>query len=93
MRILTDAPRNVDACIVDRMFLVQYHVDLHSTFCGVANITLSRFVRRAYRVDFACDTYKYPAINDITREDHGLVYGEVNVSAPEQGIPNILLKL
>ena len=38
-------------------------------------------------VDFACDTYKYPSINDITREDSGLVYGEVNVSGPEQGIP------
>ena len=33
------------------------------------------------------DTYKYPSINNITREDHGLVYGEVNVYGPEQGIP------
>ena len=32
MRIITDAPRNVDVCIVDRMFLVQSHVDLPSTF-------------------------------------------------------------
>ena len=26
VRIITDAPRNVDACIVDGMFLVQSHV-------------------------------------------------------------------
>ena len=50
-------------------------------------MTLSRLVRRANHVDFACDTYKYPSINNITREDHGLVYGEVNVSVPEQSIP------
>ena len=36
-------------------------------------MTLSRLVRRANHVDFAFDTYKYPSINDIAREDHGLV--------------------
>ena len=72
MRILTDAPRNIDACIVDRMFLVQSHVDLPSTFSGQANVTLSRLVRRAKRVDFARDIFNYPLINDINR-DHGLV--------------------
>ena len=30
---------------------------------------LSRLVRRANHVDFACDTFKNPSINDITRED------------------------
>ena len=84
-RIITDALRNVDVCIVDRMFLVQSHVDLPSTFGGETNVTLSRLVRRANHVDFACDTY--PSINDVTREDHSLVYGKVNVSGPEQGIP------
>ena len=75
MKIITDAPRNLDACIVDGMFLVQSGVDLPFTFDGEANVTLSRLVRRANHVDFACDTYKYPSINDITREAHGLVYG------------------
>ena len=46
-----------------------------------------RLVRRANHVDFACNTFKYPSINDITREDHGLVWEEVNVSGPKQGIP------
>ena len=87
VRIIKDALRNVDACIVDGMFLVQSHVDLPSTFGGEANVTVSRLVSCANHVDFACDTYKYPSINDITREDHGLVYGEGNVSGPEQGIP------
>ena len=32
VRIITDAPRNIDAC----MFLVQSHVDLPSTFGGQA---------------------------------------------------------
>ena len=32
------------------------------------NVTLSRLVRRANRVDFACDTYKYPSINDVTEK-------------------------
>ena len=72
MRIITDAPRNIDACIVIDMFLVQSHIDLPSTFGCQANVTLSRLVRRANHVDFACDTFKYPSINDITR-DHGLV--------------------
>ena len=72
VRIITDSPRNIDACIVDRMFLVLSHVDLPSTFGGQANKTLSRLVRRANYVDVACDTFKYPSINDITR-DHGLV--------------------
>ena len=60
VRIITDAPRQVDVCIVDGMFLVQSHVD----FGGEANMTLSRLVRRANRVDFACGTYtcKYPMI-------------------------------
>ena len=73
VRIITDAPRNIDACIVDGMFLVQSYVDLHSTFGGEANVTLSRLVRRANHVDFTCDTFKYPSNNDISREDHGLV--------------------
>ena len=73
MRIITDASRNVDVCIVDGMFLVQSQVDLPSTFGGEASMTLSRLVSRANHVDFACDTNKYPLINDITREDHGLV--------------------
>ena len=33
-RIITDAPRNIDACIVNGMFLVQSRVDLPSTFGG-----------------------------------------------------------
>ena len=37
------------------------------------NVTLSHLVRRANHVDFACDTFKYPSINDITRVDLGLV--------------------
>ena len=72
VRIITDAPRNVDVCIVDGLFLVHSHVDLPVTFGGQANVTLSRLVRRANHVDFACATFKYPSINDITR-DHGFV--------------------
>ena len=72
MRIITDAPRNIDACIVDGMFLVQSHVDLPATSGGQANVTLSRLVRRTNHVDFAFATFKYPSINDITR-DHGFV--------------------
>ena len=72
VRIIADAPRNINACIADGMFLVQSHVDLPSTFGGQANVTVSRLVRRAIHVDFAGDTFKYPSINDITR-DHGLV--------------------
>ena len=41
VRIITDALRNVDVCIVDGMFLVQSHVDLPSTFGSEANVTLS----------------------------------------------------
>ena len=73
MKIITDAPRNIDNCIVDGMFLVHYDVDLPSTFGGQANVTLSCLGRRANHVDYACDTFKYPLFNDITREDHGLV--------------------
>ena len=73
VRLITDAPRNKDACIVDGMFPVHFHVDLPSTFGGQVNVTLSRLVRRANHVDFACGTFKYPSINDITREDLGLL--------------------
>ena len=73
VRIITDALRNVDVCIVDGMFLVPAHVDLPTTFDGVANVNLSRLVRRTNCIEFACDTYKYPSITDITREDHDLV--------------------
>ena len=73
MRIITDAPRNIDVCIVDRMFLVQSNVDLPSIFGGQANVTLSCLVRQANYVGFACVAYKYPSNNDITREDHGLL--------------------
>ena len=41
VRIITDAPRNEDFCIVDGMFLLQSLVDLVSTFCGIANVSLS----------------------------------------------------
>ena len=51
---------------------MQCRVDLPSTFGDQANVTLSRLVRRAHYVDFACDNFKYPSISDITR-DHGLV--------------------
>ena len=57
-RIITGAPRNIDACTVDGMFLVQSHVDLPATFGGQANVTLARLVRHANHVDFACATYK-----------------------------------
>ena len=72
MRIITDASRNIDACIVDGMFLVKFHIDLPSTFGGQANVTVSCLIRHANLVDFACDTFKFPSINDITR-DNGLV--------------------
>ena len=36
VRIITDALRNVDACILDGLFLVQSRVDLPSTFGGKA---------------------------------------------------------
>ena len=37
-------------------------------------MTLSRrLVRRINRVDFSCGTFEYLSINDIIREDHGLV--------------------
>ena len=39
--LITDAPRNIDACIVDGMFLVQSRVGLPSTFGGQANMPLS----------------------------------------------------
>ena len=74
MKIITDASRNIDVCNVDRMYLVQSHVDLPSTFRCEANVMLSRLVRRANHVEFACDTYKYPSFYNITREDHGLVW-------------------
>ena len=48
---------------------VQSNVDLPSTFGGLTNVTVSPC---AIHVDFARDTFKYPSINDITR-DHGLV--------------------
>ena len=73
VRLITDAPRNKDACFVDGMFPVHFHVDLPSTFSGQVNVTLAHLVRHANHVDFAFDTFKYPSINDITREDHGLV--------------------
>ena len=73
MGIITDAPRNVDDCIVDGMNLVQSHVHLPSTFSGEANASLSRLVRRANHMHFACDTYKYPSSNNIAGEDNGLV--------------------
>ena len=71
VRITTDAPRNINACIVDGMFLIKYHVDLPTIVHGQANVTLSRSVRCANHVDFASDAFKYQSINDITR-DHGL---------------------
>ena len=66
------------------MFLVQSHVDLPSIFGGKANVTLSRLVSRANYAYFACGTFRYSSIYDITR-DHGFV----NVSGPEQGYTKI----
>ena len=68
VRIITDAPRNIGACIVVGMFLVHSHVDLSSTFGIQANVTQSRLVGRANHVDFTCGTFKYPSINDNTRD-------------------------
>ena len=93
MKIIIYAPRNEDVCIVDVMHLVQSRVDLPSTFGGEANMTLPRLVRRVNHVDFTCGPYKYSTFYDITRQDHGLIYGEVNASGPKHGILNILLKL
>ena len=56
VRIIIDAPRNVDESIVDEIFLIQSHVDLVSTVCGIANVSPSCLVRRANLVDFASDT-------------------------------------
>ena len=71
VRKIKNASRNVDACIIDGMFLVQSHVDLPSTFGGQANVTLSCLVIRVNYVDFPHfprNTFRYPSINDITRD-------------------------
>ena len=60
VRIITDAPSQLDVCIVDGMLLVQSHVDLPSAFGGEANMTMTCLVRRSNHVDFACDNYRYP---------------------------------
>ena len=74
VRIITHAPRNVDVFFYCRWNVPgKSHVDLPSTFGGEAHVTQSRLVRRANHVDFTCDTYKYPSINEVAREDHGLV--------------------
>ena len=86
LRLITDDPRNKDACIVDGMIPIHFHVDLPSTFGGQVNVTLSCQMCKSCRFCM-CDTFKYPSINDITRENHGLIQGEVNVSGSEQGIP------
>ena len=44
VRIITDAPRNIDTCIVDGIFLEQSCVNLPSNFGGQANMTLSESV-------------------------------------------------
>ena len=44
MIIITEAPRNVDVCFADEMFLVQPHVDLPKPLDGVANIILSSLI-------------------------------------------------
>ena len=46
MRIITDALRNEDVCIVDGVFIVQSHVGLPSTFGGEANVTPSPLICR-----------------------------------------------
>ena len=48
VRIIIDAPKNVDICIFDEMFLIHSNVDLVPTFCGIANLTLFCLVKRAY---------------------------------------------
>ena len=74
VRIITDAPRNIDACIVDEIFLVHSRVDLPLTFGGQANVTLSRrLVRRVNLEDFVCDSFKYPSVNAITREEYQII--------------------
>ena len=47
VRIIKDAPRNIDACIVDGIFLVHSYADLPLAFGGQSNVTLSCLVRRA----------------------------------------------
>ena len=91
VRILTDAPRNVDACIVGGMFLEQCHVDLHPTFCGVANVTPPVLLRRANPVDFACDTNKYYQLMILPENIMCLVLGEVYVLGPEQRMPKDMI--
>ncbi|MCG7875152.1 MAG: hypothetical protein N0C90_02335 [Candidatus Thiodiazotropha endolucinida] len=86
-RIHSDAPRSVDVCIMDGMFLIQSLVALPPTFGGVAKLIMSCLARLADRVDFLCDTYKHPSIKDITREDRGSVTGEIKVSGPDQRRP------
>ena len=68
VRIKTDAPKNIDACIVDGVFLVhsqRFAFNLWwSSKCDCDS---------SCHVDFACDTFKYTSINGIYREGHGLV--------------------
>ena len=91
VRILTDALRNVYVCIVDGMLLEQCHVDLHSTFGGVANVTPPVLLRRANPVDFTCDTYKYYQLMILPEKIMFLVLGEVNVSGHKQRMPKDMI--
>ena len=53
VRIITDAPRNVDVRFVDGVFLIQCLVNLPSSFGYVANVILSHLASPDNRVDFA----------------------------------------
>ncbi len=91
MKINTEGPTTVQACVLDAMLIIQSHMDLPKTYGGLAGSILKRIMKSSDRVDFVCDSYsgrEKPSLKDIKhelqQEDQSPVYTHLG---PEQKRP------
>ena len=83
------AANQIDAYVVDAMFLIQLLSNLPDTFEGVAKTILKLLCKLAKEIHFVCDTYVHPSIKDIERDMRGESSGpDIVVMGPKQKRPH-----
>ena len=81
-----DAPNanEINATIVDAMFLIHTLQHLPPTYGGVAQVILHLLCAMSDRIDFVCDTYHSPSIKYLERERRGSEDFTLSITGREQ---------
>ena len=87
-KVLTSDPSSVDITIIAEMFFMHVHINLPTTFDGVARYLLSQIMRFDGKVvHFVCDKWITPSIKDNKRQSRSELASSYCIKGPSQKRP------